>query len=103
MKSASVFDQSSGKISESKNKISHLIESLKKGRTRNCIHCQGKMLRGVTPFHVDRKGCHLMLEAIPDRVCEQCGESYFEEGEVDAIQDLALSLETKVGALAAIK
>ena len=69
----------------------------------NCIHCQGQMLRGATPFHVDRKGRHLMLEAVPAWICEQCGEAYFEEKEVDAIQDLVLSLETKVDALVTTK
>jgi hypothetical protein len=44
-----------------------------------------------------------MLEAVPAWVCEQCGEAYFEEKEVDAIQDLVLSLETKVDALATTK
>jgi hypothetical protein len=44
-----------------------------------------------------------MLEAVPAWICEQCGESYFEEKEVDAIQDLVLSLETKVDALVTTK
>jgi len=44
-----------------------------------------------------------MLEAVPAWICEQCGESYFEENEVDAIQDLVLSLETKVDALVTTK
>ena len=64
-----------------------------------CIHCQGVMKKGVTPFHVDQKGCHLTLDAVPAWVCEQCGESYFEEKEVDSIQDLVISLEEKVHAL----
>ena len=65
-----------------------------------CIHCQGAMRKGTTAFHVDRKGCHLTLDAVPAWVCEQCGESYFEEKEVDAIQDLVQSLEEKAEALA---
>jgi YgiT-type zinc finger domain-containing protein len=65
-----------------------------------CMHCQGEMKRGATPFHVDRKGCHLMLDAVPAWICEQCGEAYFEEKEVDAIQDLVSSLEHKARALA---
>ena len=73
------------------------------GEKMKCIYCQGQMIRGATPFHVDRKGCHLMLEAVPAWICEQCGESYFEENEVDAIQDLVLSLETKVDALVTTK
>lgn len=65
-----------------------------------CIHCQGQMKKSTTPFHVDRNGCHLMLDAVSAWVCEQCGESYFEEKEVDAIQDLVSSIELKSQALA---
>jgi YgiT-type zinc finger domain-containing protein len=64
-----------------------------------CIHCQGEMKRGTTPFHVDRKGCHLLLDAVPAWVCAQCGEPYFEEKEVNAIQDLIASVEKRVGDL----
>ena len=65
-----------------------------------CIHCQGQMKRGTTPFHIDRKGCHLVLDSVPAWVCQQCGETYFEEKEVDAIQDLIMSVEEKAQVLA---
>lgn len=65
-----------------------------------CIHCQGQMKRATTPFHVDRKGCHLVLDSVPAWVCQQCGETYFEEKEVEAIQDLIRSIEEKAQALA---
>ncbi len=65
-----------------------------------CIHCQGQMKRATTPFHVDRKGCHLVLDSVPAWVCQQCGETYFEEKEVDAIQDLIRSIEERAQALA---
>ena len=65
-----------------------------------CIHCQGQMKRGTTPFHIDRKGCHLVLDSVPAWVCQQCGETYFEEKEVDAIQDLIMSIEEKTQVLA---
>ncbi len=65
-----------------------------------CIHCQGQMKRGTTPFHIDRKGCHLVLDNVPAWVCQQCGETYFEEKEVDAIQDLIMSVEKKAQVLA---
>ncbi|MBE9569397.1 MAG: YgiT-type zinc finger protein, partial [Proteobacteria bacterium] len=55
---------------------------------------------GTTPFHVDRKGCHLVLDSVPAWVCQQCGETYFEEKEVDAIRDLIRSVEEKAQALA---
>jgi hypothetical protein len=41
-----------------------------------------------------------MLDAVPAWVCTQCGEPYFEEKEVDAIQELVASVEERVGALA---
>jgi YgiT-type zinc finger domain-containing protein len=69
-------------------------------KVMKCIHCQGQMKRGTTPFHVDRKGCHLVLDSIPAWVCLQCGETYFEEKEVDAIQDLIRSVEEKAQVLA---
>ena len=65
-----------------------------------CIHCQGEMRKGTTPFHVDRKGCHVLLDSVPAWVCQQCGEAYFEENEVVAIQDLINSVEQKADALA---
>ena len=66
----------------------------------NCIHCQGEMRKGTTPLHVDRKGCHVLLDSVPAWVCQQCGEAYFEEHEVDMIQDLITSVEQKADALA---
>ena len=65
-----------------------------------CIHCRGEMKRGTTPFHVDRKGYHILLDSVPAWVCDQCGESYFEEREVDAIQDFVRVVERNAGLLA---
>jgi YgiT-type zinc finger domain-containing protein len=59
------------------------------------------MKRGTTPFHVDRKGCHVLLDNVPAWVCQQCGEPYFEEKEVDAIQGLIELVEQKADAMTA--
>ncbi|MFH0965195.1 MAG: YgiT-type zinc finger protein [Planctomycetota bacterium] len=77
-----------------------MVERLQseEGGEMKCIHCQGEMKRGTTPFHIDRKGCHLMLDAVPAWVCEQCGEGYFEEREVDAIQEFVRLVEEKADA-----
>ncbi len=58
-----------------------------------CIHCQGQMKRGTAPFHVDRKGYHLVLDVVPAWVCQQCGEAYFEETEVSSIQEAIKTLD----------
>ncbi len=60
-----------------------------------CAHCQGVMKRGTAPLHIDRNGCHLVIDRVPAWVCEQCGEAYFEEREVAAIQELIKSVEEK--------
>jgi len=59
------------------------------------------MKKDATPLHVDRKGCHVLLDSVPAWVCQQCGEAYFEESEVDAIQDLIKSVEQRAEALTA--
>lgn len=66
----------------------------------NCMYCQGEMHRGSAPFHVDRKGYHLLLDSVPAWVCSQCGEAYFEEPEVDSIQIAIQALDTQVTKLA---
>jgi YgiT-type zinc finger domain-containing protein len=64
-----------------------------------CVCCGSLMKRSTSPFHLDREGCHLILDAVPAWVCEQCGETYFEEKEVDAIQSLLQAIEPKARAL----
>jgi YgiT-type zinc finger domain-containing protein len=59
------------------------------------------MKKDVEPFHVDREGCHFTLDKVPAWTCTQCGESYFEAAEVDAIQDIIHAVEQKRQALAA--
>jgi YgiT-type zinc finger domain-containing protein len=53
------------------------------------------MKQGTAPLHIDRNGCHVTIDNVPAWVCQQCGEAYFEEQEVDAIQDLIRTIEQK--------
>lgn len=66
----------------------------------NCIHCQGQMKRSKATSHVDRNGYHLVLDTVPAWVCHQCGEPYFEEREVDAIQSIIKRLDQQTRQLA---
>ncbi len=67
----------------------------------NCIHCQGQMKHGNAPFHVDRNGYHLVFDTVPAWVCEQCGEAYFEEREVNALQSAIQGLDQQAQQLSA--
>ncbi len=60
-----------------------------------CMHCQGEMKRGTAPFHIDRREYHLTLDAVPAWVCRQCGEVYFDEPEVDSIQEIIQAVEDR--------
>ena len=66
------------------------------------MHCQGLMKKSIAPFHIDRKGYHLTLDSVPAWVCSQCGEAYFDESEVDSIQEIIQSLEDRTEKLIAV-
>lgn len=65
-----------------------------------CMYCQGQMERSTAPFHLDRKDYHLLFDRIPAWVCSQCGEVYFEEVEVDALQAVIRAVDEQVEKLA---
>lgn len=64
-----------------------------------CLYCQGTMEPGTAPFHVDRKGYHLTIDALPAWVCTQCGQPYFEETAVAAIQGIIEAVDTHTAKL----
>ena len=64
-----------------------------------CLYCKGSMTKGTAPFHIDRRGCHVTLDNVPAWICGQCGEPYFEENEVKAIQELISSVDEKSQAI----
>jgi len=53
------------------------------------------MRRGTAPFYIDRKGLHITLDKVPAWLCPQCGETYFEEKEVDSMQALVKAIEER--------
>lgn len=65
------------------------------------MYCKGTMEYKTAPFQIDRKGYHLVLDAVPAWVCSQCGEAYFENTEVDTIQDVLRTLDERTERLAA--
>ncbi len=59
------------------------------------------MVRAPAPFSIDRKGYHIIWKAIPAWVCIQCGESFFEAGEVEAIQRALAAVDRESASLIA--
>ena len=54
------------------------------------------MVRGKTNYTLSRNGYHLLIDEVPAWICQQCGEVYFEGEEVDAVQDLIKTLDSKI-------
>jgi len=61
-----------------------------------CLLCRGEMEKSTVSYTIDRKGYHLFVKEIPAYVCSQCGEKYFDEKEVEAIQNMIKALEEKM-------
>lgn len=61
-----------------------------------CLMCGGDTERQLVSYTIDREGYHLYIEKIPALVCVQCREQYFEDKEVDLIQDMIKSIEEKL-------
>lgn len=64
-----------------------------------CIHCQAILQRGTAPFAIRRDDYDLVLHHVPAWVCAQCGEPYFEESKVAAIQGILRKLDERVADL----
>jgi YgiT-type zinc finger domain-containing protein len=57
------------------------------------------MVRSTASFSIDRKGYHIVWEAVPAWVCTQCGEPFFEASEVEAIQRALEAVDRESAAL----
>ena len=65
-----------------------------------CIHCQGEMMPGIAPLHIDRGDIRVSLDNLAALVCAQCGEVYFEEAEVNAVQEIIYAVDLQKTKLA---
>ena len=60
-----------------------------------CHYCKGLMQSGKTSYTINRKDYHLLIDDVPALICQQCGEPYFDEKEIDLIQSLIKDVDTK--------
>jgi YgiT-type zinc finger domain-containing protein len=67
-----------------------------------CMYCQGEMKFGSAPFHIDHMDIHISLDNVPAWVCGQCGEVYFDEREVDTMQEIIKAVDSNAGKLSRI-
>ena len=60
-----------------------------------CLYCGGTLVRERVSYTATRKGYHLIIDAVPGWVCEQCGEPLFDEDTVDAIQKALQDVDSR--------
>ena len=58
--------------------------------------CEGEMEKRNVPYTVDRQGYHIYLKEIPAFVCKRCGEIFYEEEEVRAIENMIKTFEQEL-------
>jgi YgiT-type zinc finger domain-containing protein len=61
-----------------------------------CLFCKGKLVRQRVSHAATRRGYHLIIDDVPAWVCEQCGESLFDEETVDVIQDVLRGVDARL-------
>ena len=59
-----------------------------------CVICKvGQVSEGVTSLTIERGSMTLVLKGIPARVCDQCGEAYFDSATTRRIEAIADQVE----------
>jgi YgiT-type zinc finger domain-containing protein len=55
-----------------------MIGSIIKGGEEKvkCFECGGEMTENSTILHLEKDGQPLIIEGVPAKVCQQCGEEY---------------------------
>lgn len=61
-----------------------------------CYYCRGKMEKGKTTYSISKNGYHLLIDDVMAWICTQCGEAYFNDNTVDAIQEAIKELDMQV-------
>jgi len=67
-----------------------------------CAYCKGTLVRTEVSYTATRRGYHLIIDDVPAWVCDQCGESLFDEETVDAIQGMLREVDSRVEKLAVL-
>jgi YgiT-type zinc finger domain-containing protein len=61
---------------------------------KSCVICKsGEVSAGTTTLTVERGKMTVVLKEIPARVCDSCGEAYFDEAITSRIERIVEQLE----------
>lgn len=59
-----------------------------------CMSCKAdSMIDGTTTFFAQLPNCYVIIENVPCKKCEQCGEEYFSSSVMEKIEDILDKVE----------
>lgn len=59
-----------------------------------CMSCKAdSMTDGTTTFFAQLPNCYVIIENVPCKKCEQCGEEYFTTSVMEKIEDILDKVE----------
>ena len=62
-----------------------------------CVFCKGKVKQDVTDFIESNAHHVIIVKDVPCEKCKQCGETYFDNGIVQALERTLARIQRKTG------
>jgi len=59
----------------------------------NCFMCKGELTKKKVNYMVDLQSTIIIIKGVPSKVCEQCGEQYFEDETAENIENIVNKLK----------
>jgi len=59
----------------------------------NCFMCKGELTEKKVNYMVDLQSTIIIIKGVPSKVCEQCGEQYFEDETAENIENIVNKLK----------
>lgn len=67
-----------------------------------CFYCKGDLIPGTASHVVNYKNCIIIVKNVPCEECEQCGEKYFSDETMEALETIVNAAKALAGEISVI-
>ena len=67
-----------------------------------CFMCKGTLREGFSTFTADMGGCIVVIKNVPSRICDQCGESSYNDETARRLEQIVQSVMSSAAAEIAV-
>ena len=67
-----------------------------------CFLCKGTVREGFSTFTTDMDGCIVIIKNVPSRICEQCGETSYDNEVAHRLEQIIQSITGSASAEIAV-